>query len=178
MPQVGCDNELMAPGGPATERSASKRAARGALLFVLGVCQLASVSCGDAPAPPEPAGNVTPTEHAAAGDSGPWYLRLRNDTELDLESVTVEESLEYGALPAGEHSEYLPMESLYGTALIEAVSGEFRVMYVPVDHVGERLAPPGHYTYALHPAPASWLTDGFADVKWVRIELLDDVAPE
>ena len=46
------------------------------------------------------------------------------------------------------------------------------------DHVGERLAPPGYYTYALHPAPASGLTDGFADVKWVRIELLEDAAPE
>lgn len=129
MPQAGCDNERMSPAGPATERSASERAARGALVFLLGACQLASVSCGEAPAPPESAGNVAPTERAPAGDSGPWYLRLRNDTELDLER-------------------------------------------------GERLGPPGYYTYALHPALASWLADGFADVKWVRVELLEDAAPE
>jgi hypothetical protein len=119
-----------------------------------------------------------PSAQDRAEDSGPSYLRLRNETELDLESVVVEESLEYGALPVGVQSGYLPVEYLYRTALIEAVSGDFRLMYVPVDHVGERQAPPGYYTYALHPAPVEWRTPDVPDVKWVRIELIEDGAPD
>lgn len=123
-------------------------------------------------------GNARPSALALNEDAEPSYLRLRNDTELDLESVMVEERLEYGALAAGEQSGYLPVEYLYRTALIEAVSGDFRVMYVPVDHVGERQAPPGYYTYALHPAPVEWRTSDVPDVKWVRIELIEDGTPD
>jgi hypothetical protein len=145
--------------------------------ILLGVYQLAILGCGGAPALSEPGGNGTSSERAPAEDFGPSYLRVRNETELDLESVTVEESLEYGALAAGEQSGYSLVDYLYGTALIEAVSGDFRLMYVPVDHVGEKPAPPGYYTYALHRAPVEWRTSGFPDVQWVRVELLEDAAP-
>ena len=123
-------------------------------------------------------GNARPGALPLNEDAETSYLRLRNDTELDLESVMVEERLEYGALPAGEQSGYLPVEYLYRTALIEAVSGDFRVMYVPVDHVGERQATPGYYTYALHPAPVEWRPSDVADVRWVRIELIEDGTPD
>ncbi len=146
-------------------------------LIFLGVCQLASLGCGGAPAPSGSVGNGTPSELAPTEDAAPSYLRLRNETGLDLESVMVEESLEYGALAAGEQSGYSLVEYLYGTALIEAVSRDFRLMYVPVDHVGEKQAPPGYYTYALHMAPVEWRASGSPGVKWVRIELIEDAAP-
>jgi hypothetical protein len=162
----------------AIERDDPSRMARrcASRLVFLGAFHLASSGCGDASTPPEAVGNATPSAPALDEDSR--YLRLRNDTELDLESVLVEDRLEYGALAAGEQSGYLPVDYLYGTALIEAVSGDFRVMYVPVDHVGDMQAAPGYYTYALHPAPVEWRTPDNPDVQWVRIELLEDAAPD
>jgi hypothetical protein len=150
------------------QRTARRRAS---LPLVLGAWHLASLACGDAHTPPTPEANGAPSELAPA----PTHLRLRNGTEHDLESLIVEETLDYGALPAGEQSEYLPAEYLYATALIVGVSGDFRVMYVPVDHVGERPLPPGYYTYELHAEP-SWSVEDLPDVKWVSIQLIEDGA--
>ncbi len=171
---------MRGPVFPSTKRGDSLRVARSraSRLFFLGAWQLASLGCGDALAPLEPEEDGTPSELVPAENFAPSYLRLRNETELDLESVTVEESLEYGALAAGEQSGYSLVSYLYDTALIEAVSGDFRVMYVPVDHVGEVQAPPGYYTYALRPAPVEWRASGVPEVKWIWVELFKDGAPD
>jgi hypothetical protein len=150
------------------QRTAQRRAS---LPLVLGACLFASLGCGDAHTPPRPEANGAPSERAPA----PTYLRLSNGTEHDLESLIVEETLDYGALAAGEKSEYLPTEYLYATALVVGVSGDLRVMYVPVDHVGERPLPPGYYTYELQPEP-SWSVENLPDVSWVSIQVIEDGA--
>lgn len=149
-----------------------------ARVLVLGACALTSAGCGDAAVAPEPVGNDTPIEPQVAEPPAQSHLRLRNETELDLESVTVERRFDYGALAAGEQSGYLLVENLYATAMIEAVSGGLRLMYVPVDHLGDRPAHWGYYTFALRPAPAEWGRPDAPNVQWISIERFRDADPE
>lgn len=97
------------------------------------------------------------------------YLRLRNDTELSFDSLSVERTIEYGAVAAGEDTAYLPLEYLYDTLLVEGRRGDITVSYVPIDHLGDAPLPAGHYTYALTLRPE--------EPQWFRIMLLTDPAP-
>jgi hypothetical protein len=131
--------------------------------FRLGWCAVVCLGCASAPEASEDGANGT-----SGGDS--LYLRLRNDTALSFDSLTVERTIEYGAVPAGEDTEYLPLEYLYNSLLVEGTSESRTISYTPTDHLGDAQLTDGYYTYVLTVHPEN--------PEWFGIMLLTDPAPE
>lgn len=79
-------------------------------------------------------------------------VRVRNASALDFESVAVQfpgSREEYGALAAGEATDYRAVETAYRIATVEVrVEGEVLRLQV-IDYVGETPLPAGRYTYRL-----------------------------
>jgi hypothetical protein len=115
------------------------------------------------------------SQRDAAEASTSVYLRLRNmsDVSFDAIVVRVNETIEFGGLPARADSEYLPADGIYSYAYIEGTSGENRFVFQPDDYTGETPLGPGYYTYVLSVAVAP----SGERVGWFDIGALKDPAP-
>lgn len=98
-----------------------------------------------------------PTQPDAPADT--VEIRVENLGERAFEAVALmfpngpESSettrVEYGALPAGRMSEYIPVAFSYRYALAEVVVAGDTVSWEPIDFVGEDPLEPGKYTFGL-----------------------------
>ena len=87
-----------------------------------------------------------------SSDPDPVLLRVENASALDFSSVVVgfpEADANYGAVAAGQASDYLEFETAYryGAITAEAAGETYRL--VPFDFVGEEPLAAGRYTYVL-----------------------------
>lgn len=97
-----------------------------------------------------------PTPLPSAVPPGPGSdvsVRIRNDSARAFDAVEVTfgegQVVEYGAVPPGGVTEYLPAEHAYRYASITVASGGREFRWMPADYVGESELSPGSYTYAL-----------------------------
>jgi hypothetical protein len=103
------------------------------------------------------------------------YLRLRNTSSMSFDTilVRVDKTIDFGALPAGKDSEYLPADGSYSYAYIEGSTGETRFVARPDDYVGEQMLGPGYYTYSL----SAGLNPETSNSGWLGILLSKDPRP-
>lgn len=115
-------------------------------------------------------------------------LRIANLSGVDFERVIVNvagRETNYGALPAGSLSAYLPQNGAYRYAGIEILAGGETYEAIPTDFVGETPLAAGTYTYVLelaaseiiilHLADDTLTTDPALQGRWYwsRSQLLD-----
>lgn len=93
--------------------------------------------------------SADPTPVQQAGDEGAVMLRVRNATGLDLASVKLNKRYSFGDLANGAVSEYMKVEGMHRFSYAEALAGNRKVVCQPRDYMGEKLLPPGHYTYTI-----------------------------
>jgi hypothetical protein len=103
------------------------------------------------------------------------YLRLRNTSSMSFDTVLVrvDKTIDFGALPAGKDSEYLPADGIYSYAYIEGSTGETRFVAQPDDYIGEEMLGPGYYTYSL----SAGLNPETSNAGWLGILLSKDAKP-
>jgi hypothetical protein len=79
-------------------------------------------------------------------------LRVRNGSGVDFSSVAVSlpgSSATYGAVAAGQASDYREFETAYRYAGVEVQAGGETYTHVPFDYAGEEPLAAGRYTYVL-----------------------------
>ncbi|MCA1801797.1 MAG: hypothetical protein LC662_05010 [Rhodothermaceae bacterium] len=84
--------------------------------------------------------------------SGTVYLRIENAGEVDFLNVKVSftgDLTSFGAVTAGETSEYRPFDVAYHYGYIEVETPESVYKKQPIDYVGESPLKRGNYTYSL-----------------------------
>jgi hypothetical protein len=121
-------------------------------------------------------GSLPPTEEAPQLDTGAAvYLRLRNASRVSFDTILVRvaRTIDFGALPAGAESEYLPADGIYSYAYVEGTTGETRFIAQPDDYIGEQMLSPGYYTYSL----SAGLSPETRNAGWVGILLSKDPPP-
>jgi hypothetical protein len=103
------------------------------------------------------------------------HLRLRNTARVSFDTilVRVDKTIDFGSLPAGEDSEYLPADGIYSYAYIEGAVGETRYIAQPDDYTGEQMLGPGYYTYSLN----AELNPEASNAGWLAILLSKDPTP-
>jgi hypothetical protein len=81
------------------------------------------------------------------------YLRLRNTSRMSFDTilVRVDKTIDFGALPAGKDSEYLPADGI----------------------IGEQMLGPGYYTYSL----SAGFNPETSNAGWLGIHLSKDPRP-
>ena len=80
-------------------------------------------------------------------------IRIRNDSEIDFDSVRVvfpdRDEARFGPIPKGTVSDFKHTARAYRYAEIHVNSGGREFTLQPYDYVGERELPPGRYSYLL-----------------------------
>jgi hypothetical protein len=87
---------------------------------------------------------------------GEVRIRVENASALDFTSTIVgfpQQTEDYGAVGAGQASEYRTIGQAYRYAYFEVAAGGRRYVLQPIDYVGEELLEEGSYTYQLTPDP-------------------------
>jgi hypothetical protein len=82
--------------------------------------------------------------------TGPSSLKIQNTGNIDFQSVKISftgHEVNYGALAAGEISEYKLFEEVYHYGFIEVEAEDTTYRLVPIDYVGESPLKSGQYTY-------------------------------
>ena len=77
-------------------------------------------------------------------------VRIHNAGARTLDSVRVdfgERSVSYGRLAPGQTSQYRPAGTAYRYAYMEAMVDGQRMIFQPIDYVGETPLGPGRHTY-------------------------------
>jgi len=77
-------------------------------------------------------------------------IRVENNSDISFDSFEVNFSgqrIQYGTLDTSQTSEYRKVDAAYSYAFTEAFSEGRRFILQPIDFVGEKLLPPGNYTY-------------------------------
>ncbi len=79
-------------------------------------------------------------------------IRVHNASAIDFESTVVDfsrQTEQYGAVHAGETSDYRTVNTAYSYAYVEVLAGGNRHVMQPEDYVGEKPLKGGAYTYEL-----------------------------
>jgi hypothetical protein len=79
-------------------------------------------------------------------------VRLHNASAYTLEAVQAGfpgRIVAYGSLRPGADSSYKPAGAAYRYARLEARLNGRRIMFQPIDYVGETRLPSGYYTYTI-----------------------------
>ena len=85
-------------------------------------------------------------------EPGDVQVRVRNASTFGFESVVVHfpgSREEYGAVAAGETSDYRKVQTAYRIATVEVLVEGALLRLQVIDYVGEQTLPPGRYTYRL-----------------------------
>ena len=97
---------------------------------------------------------------------GDVRIRIANNSSFAfdrVEAVFPEDAIEYGAIGAGDVSEYAQVSAAYRYAYIEVeIDGE-ELKIQPIDYVGETPLEPGRYTYQLNVTIEGHLTLAFRE---------------
>jgi hypothetical protein len=80
-------------------------------------------------------------------------IRIRNDSEIDFDSVRVvfpdRDEAHFGPIPKGASSDFKTTTRAYRYAEIHVNAGGRELRLQPYDYVGERELSPGRYSYVL-----------------------------
>lgn len=124
------------------------------LVVLLGSCRKETAAPA-APAPPPSA--VVPLPKAAPAE---LRIRVRNEGATVLQDVKVNfrgQVESFGDLQPGASSEYRKVAASFSYGLSEAKVGGTPMKLQPTDFFGEKLLPPGDYTWGLAPEGAESL---------------------
>lgn len=156
------------PGHEARQRSAM-RIRLGLLIAAAGLCAVSCARLNPGPSPPRADG---------ASEGPAVYLRAHNASDIDFDSLTVEfpnQTEAFGALAAGEASDYRLIDGAYRYAYAEARHRDQLYVLQPIDFVGESYLRSGSYTYHFEvqvieepPSGPERTIHGFMDVKVER----------
>ena len=80
-------------------------------------------------------------------------IRIRNDSEIDFDSVRVvfpdRDEAHFGLIPKGASSDFKSTTRAYRYAEVHVNAGGRELRLQPYDYVGEHQLTPGRYTYVL-----------------------------